>query len=46
MTKNKNKEQTCRTCKWLTGTKCRKNDEFVNINDWCSAYKRKKEETA
>ena len=31
--------ETCKNCKFRTGSKCRKIKEFISMNDWCSAYK-------
>ena len=33
------KDDTCQTCKHRTGTRCKKNDEYTSLNDWCSAYR-------
>lgn len=33
------KTKSCQTCKWRTGTRCRKIKEYIGMGDWCSAYK-------
>jgi len=39
----KKEPESCLTCKFRDGSRCRKNKEYVNDNDWCLAYKRKKD---
>lgn len=33
-------DQSCKTCKFRNGTKCRKSQEYITDNDWCSAYRK------
>jgi len=35
--------KSCDNCKWRTGTYCRKIKEYIMSNDWCSAWKKKKD---
>jgi hypothetical protein len=37
------KDESCQTCKYRTGTRCNQLEEYTDDEDWCSAYKQKKE---
>ena len=37
--------ESCQTCKYRTGTRCNQLEEYTDDEDWCSAYKQKKEVT-
>lgn len=39
------KDESCKTCKHRTGSLCKKNEEHVEMMDWCSAYKFKNEQS-
>jgi len=33
----------CMYCKWRNGTLCKKVAGIINLADWCSAWKRRKD---
>jgi len=35
----KTKYETCETCRFRSGTKCRKLKEFIRMDDFCSYHK-------
>lgn len=35
---------SCLDCKFRVGSKCRKLKEYVNLNDYCSNFKKSKDE--
>ena len=38
------KNQTCASCRYRTGTKCKKNKEYISLDDWCGFFKAEKKE--
>ena len=38
-------DESCQTCEYRTGTRCNQLEEYTDDEDWCSAYKQKKEVT-
>ncbi len=39
--RKKTEPESCASCKWRTGSRCKKNKEYVSMGDWCFAYSRK-----
>ena len=39
--RKKTEPASCASCKWRTGSRCKKNKEYVSMGDWCFAYSRK-----
>ena len=35
-------DRSCKTCTWRTGSRCNKNDFYTEDDDWCSAYRKEK----
>lgn len=38
------KNQSCENCKFRVGTRCDKNESYISLNEWCSAYSKNKKE--
>jgi len=38
----KGKTETCESCKHREGHRCNKFNEYIELEDWCYAYRRRK----
>ncbi len=36
-------EESCVNCRWRTGTRCNKLEEYIDIQDWCGHFSKEEE---